>query len=254
GAVVVSRALAETFWPDAHPGRGGRGVLGRQINNSGQERDTPWYTVVGVVDAVRSESLTEAPVKAIYYPMVALGDGHALYYVLRASVPPESLVPAVRAAVRHLDLALPISRVQTLEAVVSAASASTRFTMTLLALAGGMALLLGSIGVYGVVAYAASSRRGEIGVRMALGADHRRVSRLVLGQGLVPALVGIGLGAGAALALGSVLEAVLFDVAPEDPVTLVATATLLLVVTAAASWIPTRRATRLDPSEALRRE
>jgi cell division protein FtsX len=174
--------------------------------------------------------------------------------VVRTSVPPGSVVPAVRRIVRELDPKVPIARVRTLDEVVAGASARARLTAVLLAAAAGTALLLGIIGIYGVVSYAVSLRTSEFGIRLALGATPARVQRLVLGQGALVAVAGTGLGVAAALALTRLLRGLLYEISPVDPVAFVAMPVLLLLVALLASYLPARRAARIDPARAMRAE
>lgn len=178
----------------------------------------------------------------------------ALYLVVRPAVPPVSLVDPVREAIWAVDPNLPVANIGTLADAEWQASARSGLTMLLLLVAGALALALGAVGLYGVVAHAVSSRTREIGVRMALGADRARVSGMVLGQGLALAAAGLACGVLAALGVTRMLRSVLHDVSPVDPITFFTVSVLLLAVAAVASWLPARRAAALDPIEALRNE
>ncbi|MBW3534734.1 MAG: ABC transporter permease [Gemmatimonadetes bacterium] len=214
---------------------------------------SPMFTIVGVVPDVMSESLTDDTRPALYVPLAQMGPGFATVHVRgRAGAP--SLVPRLRDVVRELDSDLPVRNVETLEEVVARQLAPTRFYLTLLGLFAALAVVLAAVGLYGVVAYLVSRRTREIGVRMAMGADRRSITRLVLGQGMRPAAWGLALGLLAAFLGSRVLESLLFEVEPTDPVVFVGVAVLLASVVVAATLLPARSATRVDPVEALRAE
>jgi ABC-type antimicrobial peptide transport system permease subunit len=174
--------------------------------------------------------------------------------VLRTSVEPLSLVSAVRKHVSDLDRNLPVFGVQTMEDMLSAEVASQRFNAGALAGFAGLAVLLAAVGIYGVMAYAVSQRTREMGVRIALGAGQGSVLRMILGQGLCLAVLGVALGLAASFGLTRLMSGLLFGVKPSDPETFVFVTGALLVVAVAACWIPAWRATRVDPVIALRYE
>ena len=177
----------------------------------------------------------------------------AMRYVVRAPNA-AALSGAVREAVRGLDPTLPIAEIETLETLVGRARGERAFVMSLLAIAAGLALLLGSVGLYGVVSYMVAQRRREIAVRMAVGAQVADVRRLVLTEAGGLALLGAVVGIGAAVALTRRLQALLFETSPLDPLVFVAVSTLLVGVCLLASWLPARRAARIEPLAALRAE
>jgi len=208
---------------------------------------------------VRADGFAAEPPPVVYVPVSEAQPEPALWpsdlsLVVRTRVPPLGLASAVRAAVRELDRKLPIARVRTMEDIVARATAPTRFMMLALTLAASVALFLSALGTYGLVAYAVSRRTREIGVRMALGASAARVRRLVLREGAALALVGIGGGLAAALALGRGLQGWLYEVRASDPAMLAAAALFLLALVLLAVDLPARRAARVDPMEALRYE
>jgi ABC-type antimicrobial peptide transport system permease subunit len=175
-------------------------------------------------------------------------------YVVRSVTAPLGLLPSVRRAVDTVDANLAIAQVRTLQDLLDGASAQMAFTMILLGIAAAVALTLGLVGIYGAVSYIVSQRTKEIGVRLALGAEPRGVAAMIVRQGGLVTLVGIGVGLGAALAGGRLIEALLYDVSPRDPV-LFGTAMLTMFgVALAACWLPARRAARVSPVEALRAE
>ena len=173
---------------------------------------------------------------------------------VRTDGDPNSLIPGIRAAVEELDPDLPITDLRSMEDVLGDSLSRASFTMTLLVLASAIALFLGSVGIYGVLSYVVGQRTGEIGVRMALGARAAEVSRLVLRQGGKLVLIGLAVGLIGALALTRVMESILFDVSPTDPVTYVGVTVLLLAIGLLATYLPARRAASVDPVEALRAE
>ena len=224
--------------------------------------DVNWLTVVGVVkNAVRSE-WSEAPEDEVYLPAFQtrelMNSPHPmaayLTYVVRTDGDPAALAASLRAAIRSIDPTLPISEVRTMRSIVAQANARARFQMLLLAAFAGAAALLAAVGIYGVMSYAVSKRTREIGVRMALGAEPGQVLRLVVGQGMAVALAGAGAGLVAALLLTRLMASLLYGVGATDPPTYLGVAALLLPIALTASWLPARRAARIDPMKALRSE
>jgi ABC-type antimicrobial peptide transport system permease subunit len=192
-------------------------------------------------------------VMQIYFPLWQ-GGNTAASIVVRTAIPPASMVGPIRSVLRAIDPALALADVHTMDDLVSSAKAGRRFQTLLLSVFAGIGLSLSLLGLYALLAYSVEQRTAEIGVRMALGAQRSHVLRMVLRQGLLVASIGIIVGLGASLALTRLLRGLLFDVAPNDPETLSVVTLLLLLVTLAASWIPARRATRIDPMVALRHE
>jgi putative ABC transport system permease protein len=246
--VVVSEGFAATFWPDAPS------AVGRRIGfQPGQ-----WWEIVGVVGAVHDDGMDRPAVAMTYFPMTGIGaNGQAyarrtLTHVVR-SPRGGDLVPEVRAAVWAVDPELPLT-LSTQAETVERTLVRTTFTMGMLGLSAAIALLLGAVGIYGVISYLVSQRTREIGVRMALGASSAGVSRMVVRQGLVLAVWGVAIGVVAAVGVTRVLASLLFGVSELDPVTFVAVAIGLLAVAAVASWVPARRAARVEPGVALRWE
>jgi predicted permease len=252
-AVLMSAGLARRLWPDGS-------ALGKRLTPGRHDETGVWYEVVGVVGDVRMEGPQRPPTEMIYYPIAPWQlESRTLFFrgqslAIRSSLPPTSLTAAVSGAIWAVDPDLPIADVRSMETVVSEATARTSFTMLLLLVAAGVALALGGIGLYGVIAFVVSQRTGEIGIRMALGADRGRLMLLVLRQGLALAAVGVAIGLGGAVAVTRLLRAFLFEVSPTDPLTLVAVSALLVSIAALACLVPARRAARLDPVSALRHE
>ena len=248
---VVSGAFANRFWPGAEAI--GRGV--RCCNANG-----PFYRITGVTGPVRTHGLDRAPGQVIYFPMIPFAEhpgieGMPLYMhmVVRTTPGREfALVPAITRLVTEIDAQVPITEIHSMDQLLATSLARRSFTMILLATAAGLALLLSAVGIYGVISYVVAQRRGEIGIRMALGARAAEVRGLVVRQSLALAGVGVVIGVAIALATTRVLGSLLFGVSPTDPLVLV-TATLVLVLIAAlASYAPARRASRVDPAEVMR--
>ena len=243
--VMVNEAFERRYFPD-------RDALGRRVGfGTAPAPDTTWYTIVGVVRDTRRAGVDRAPWAEMYFPHTQAQDP-AMFVILRSSGDPLSLAAAAQAAVWSLDRNQPVSSVRTLRDMVDRTQANRRFTTLLLLVFACVALALAAVGVYGVIAYSTAQRTQEIGIRMALGAGRSDVLRLVLGEGAKIALIGLGIGvAGAALA-SRLLTGLLFGVPRWDPMTFAAVPVLLLAVAAIASWIPARRAVRLDPVTAMR--
>ena len=232
--------------------------MGKRISTG---RSGPWREIVGVVANVYVKGVKEDPTFLVYWPMVMVeedGDVFAqrgMRYAIRSERrTPQSLMPEVRQAVWSINPNLPLASVQTLAEILARSMARTSFTLVMLAIAAGVALLLGAVGIYGVISYIVGQRTREIGVRMALGARRVDVSRLVLRRGGLVAAVGIAIGLAAAVGLTRLMSAMLFGVSPLDPVTYVAVSVVLAGIALLATYIPARRAASVDPVEALRWE
>ena len=250
GNVVVNDTIAKRFWPN-------ESALGKRITAG--TPDEQWNTIVGVVESTHDFGLQRDPPPRVYLPLLGLeGDprdiGGGLSFVVRASVPPDSLLAAVRSEIWSIDSNLPISSVRTLEQLLSASQAQMSFTVVILIIAAALALTLAAVGLYGVISYIVSKRTHEIGVRMALGAQRRDVTMMVLKGGLAVSLVGIFIGLTLALALTRKLESQLFGVGALDPLTFTVVPLLLLGVALLASYLPARRASKTAPVTALRYE
>jgi predicted permease len=243
---VIDERLAREFFPGLAP-------LGRRMTAGGPGPEAPWITIVGVVGRVKHDSLDSDPRIAFYVPHTQ-APARALTLVVRTPAAPEALAGAVGKSVRAIDPDLPLYRVRSVESIVGQSLARRRFTMLLLGVFAAFALALASVGVYGVLAYLVSQGTREIGIRVALGATSRRILGLVLRQGAVLALAGIGTGLVGAFALTRFMRSLLFGIAPTDWLTFAATPALLFLVTLAAGWLPARHAARVDPTVTLRCE
>jgi hypothetical protein len=246
---ILSANAAERLWPGGDPLQGG-------VHPS-PRRGPPWFRVVGVSGAVHGAGPDRPATESLYLPIGSTTLFTARSTELLVAAPAgaaTSLAPALRALMAELDPDTPLTVVGTLEERLAASMVRTSFTLFLLGIAALTALALGVVGLYGVVAYRVGARRGEIGIRMAVGAGRGQVRRLVLAHSL--GLVGLGtaLGLAASFALSGLLDSLLFGVNPGDPGTLALAALTLVATAAAAAWIPAQRATRIDPVEALRGE
>jgi putative ABC transport system permease protein len=244
-AVIINQALQRRYWPDENP-------LGKRIKIGGAP-DSPWITIVGVAADVKESGLNADTEAGLYLPYV-LAPHQAMTLVLRTGPEPLSLAAAAGAAIRQVDSEQAVSNISTLEQLLSETVAQPRFNTGLLALFALLALLLAAVGIYGVMAYAVSSRTQEIGLRMALGAQARDVLKLVVGQGMRLVAFGLALGLLAALGLTRWLKTLLFGVEATDPLTYAVIAALLAAVALLACYIPARRAMKVDPLVALRHE
>ncbi|HEX2188842.1 MAG TPA: ABC transporter permease [Longimicrobiaceae bacterium] len=245
--VLLNRAAARRFFPAEDP-------LGKRITLTWTRKDEPvGGTVAGVVADVREFGLDQdtRPTLYVAHAQVPL---RRMEVVLRTGADPLALAPAVRREVAALDPALPVAGVRTLDALVEESVSARRFYLLLLGVFAAAALALAAVGVFGVMSYSVARRTREIGLRMALGAHAGRMQRMVLREALVLAALGIALGLAGALAATRLLRALLFQVGATDPATFLAVAAVLAAAALLASWLPARRATRVDPMVALRAE
>ena len=244
---IVSETLARRYWGEASP-------IGRRFRF---DADEEWLTVVGVAADVKQMGYDDPnEIDMEVYRPLSRGERAHNYYtlVVRASADPRPLLPAINTIVWALDGRLPIARASTIEALYAETLREERFYLSLMAAFALVAGLLATVGIYGVVSYWAGQRTREFGLRLALGATARDLRSLVLRNGLQLAALGIALGLGAAIPLTRLLDAQLFEVPPADPITLTAAAVVLGAVALAASYVPARRACRIDPMQALRME
>ncbi|MCI0567423.1 MAG: ABC transporter permease [Acidobacteria bacterium] len=245
--VMINETLARRYFPGQDP-------VGKRMKVGGPERPTaPWMEIVGVVGDVKFSGLQADPEPSYYEPYLQV-PWSGTYLVVRSPSDPRRLARAVRQAVASLDPNLAVAEVHTMEDLMAASLATPRFLTILLTLFGSTAVLLAGVGLYGVVSYRVALRTNEIGIRMALGARPLDVVRMVISQGMALAAGGVLLGLGGAVILSRVLQGLLFGVTPNDPVTLVGSALLLVAVAGLACYLPARRASRVEPLVALRCE
>ena len=242
---IVNQTMARTFWGDESP-------LGHRLRPVG----TNWCTIVGVVADVKNHGLDKPTGTEVYLPLGQLiaGGDRTLSLVVRARHAPGQVLNAVRRELRDLDPALPLARVRTMDDVMAAAQSRPRFLTLLLTIFSSVALALAAVGIYGVISYSVAQRTREFGLRMALGARRGDVLSLVLGRGLLLTALGVGAGLAGALVLTRFLTKLLFGIGPTDPLTFTVVSLGLALVACLASYVPARRATKVDPMIALRYE
>ena len=253
GVAVLTAALAKRLWPDQDP-------IGKSISYNGPNPDAPSYRVIGIVPELRATGLDQPQTEVAFYPVVSTKDArwwNPMYgstYVIRSAGETALLLPAIRQAVASIEPRAAIANPSSMDAVVRSSMARVSFILLLMGIASGMALLLSAVGLYGVVSYLVSRRRGEIGVRIALGARVSQVTRMVMLQSVRLAVVGAVIGLAGAFAGTRLMRALLFEVSPTDPLIFTAVATVILIIAAMASIGPARRAARIPPAEALKAE
>jgi predicted permease len=252
GAAIVTKAFAERFWPGEDP-------IGKGVNPNGRTKP-PFYHVVGVVGDLHGTALDEPPAIGIFYPIIAMPGGGRWYpgethlVVRTGGADPLALLPEIRRAVQEADPGIPIANAEAMTAVVAGTMGRLWFTMLLLAIAGGVALGLAAVGLYGLISYLVAQRTNELGVRLALGARPGQVERLVVGGALRLAVAGLIAGMIGAAGAARVLRGLLYGVAEWNPPAYLLSVAVLLAVAGLAGWIPARRAARVDPVRALREE
>lgn len=243
---IIDTKFAETHFAGEDP-------IGKRIQ-LGVAGNSPTYsTIIGVVGHVQNYGVGQDTRVQLYYPYRGAGAG-AVNFVIRTTNDPAALTSAIRAAMREVEPTLPIFLVRTMDEIFDQSVTNQRIMLTLLTAFAGLALLLAAIGLYGVLSYIVAQRTREVGVRMALGATASVVRQLMLGQGLRLAAIGLGIGLVISLALARLVKSVLYEVSPYDPLSLAAVSLALVLVGIIASWLPARRATRVNPAEALRAE
>jgi predicted permease len=245
--LVIGEAVARKYWP-------GESAVGKRIAPGRAESDDDWCQVVGVVNDVRQRELASEPTPQMYLTYEQAGFFAPRFLVVKTEGDPLALAGTVRKTVWEVDGDQPVSNVNTMEGVLSESLARQRFSTLLLGVFAGLALVLAAVGIYGVMSYSMAQRTREIGIRMALGAQRRDVLKLAVGQGLRLVAVGVLLGLAGALALTRVMSSLLFGVSATDPATLVTISLILIAVALVASYIPARRAAKVDPLIALRYE
>jgi putative ABC transport system permease protein len=250
--VIINEAMAKRYWPGEDP-------LGKRFHQAGPNDRFPWMTIIGVVSDVREFSPTMEAEPTMYFPIAQFtyaGDAGGILrdWVVRTNGDPVRVASSVPAAVWSVDKNLPVTRIRTMEEVRSLSIASQRLNLLLFALFAALALVLATVGIYGVMAYSVAQRTREIGIRIALGARSNDVLRLVLAQGFRLAALGLFLGLAGAFALTCLMASMIYGVSSTDAATFVTVALLLAAAALAACYIPARRALRVDPMVALRYE
>jgi predicted permease len=243
GVAIISEEMAKRYWPGEDP-------IGKRLTLSFEE--TP-REIVGIVGDVRQTSLNVETTPGVYLPYQQF-PYPGMTMVIRTQTDMSGITSAVRREIGAIDGNVPISEIRSMEQVISTSVSQRRFSMMLLGLFALVALLLSMVGIYGVMAYSVSERSHEIGIRIALGARSRDILKMVLGQGMILTLIGIGVGLIGALALTRLMSSLIYGVSATDPLTFAGVALALGSVALAACYIPARRATRVDPMEALRDE
>ena len=243
--VIINESMARAFWPNENP-------IGKRIR-LGADPDEPWSTVVGVVSNALNFGLDVDAHHEVYAPYLQDPPARARLIVRTAS-DPLLLVNSIKGQVAAIDKNLPVSEVVTMDELLANSVAQKRFSMLLLSLFAGLALVLAAIGIYGVISYSITQSTQELGIRMALGANRRNILSLIVGQGAKLALIGVGVGIVASLLITRVLSSLLYGVSATDPIVFVGLALLLTGIVLLACFIPARRATKLDPMLALRHQ
>jgi predicted permease len=240
---IIDETTARRYWSDRNP-------LGRRLR-FGQDPTQPWMTVVGVVKDIKNDGLDIDGIPHIFVSIYQNGD-RDLSVVLRTSVPAATLEPRIRREVQNIDPGLPVFNVSSMNDVLDRSLASRRFSADLVGGFAGVALLLASIGIYGVLAYMVGQRSREIALRMALGAGRADILKLIVTKGVVLAGVGIVAGVLLSASTASMMASLLYGVRPHDPAVFAVVPLLLFAVAVLAGYIPARRATKVDPMFALR--
>jgi putative ABC transport system permease protein len=254
---VVNRSMAQEYWPDENPI--GKTIIATRVvvvstpKGFSLEAKTRELEIVGVVGDVRQRGLDAPPLPELFMPYTQM-PSNEMTLVLRTASEPSSLIPVVKKEIWRVDPDQPVTNIKTMDELVSTEAAARRFVLELIGAFALIALVLAAVGIYGVVSYGTRQRTHEIGIRMALGARRQQIMWLVAGQNARWLLIGITTGVASALALTRLLAAYLYAVRPTDPLTFVSVALLLLAVALLAVYIPTRRATKVDPMVALRYE
>jgi putative ABC transport system permease protein len=239
--LIVNQVLARKYWPNQNP-------LGKTVIIGNLPKP---FEVVGVLGDAKNDNLAVAPRGEVFVPYPQLASP-LLYLSVRTPLDPHSLAPALRAQIGAVDPDQPLTEIETMEERLEVSSASPRFTMLLVGTFSVTALVLAIVGIYGVIAYSVAQRTQELGIRIALGAAKVDILRLVIGGGLGLALIGIAIGLAGSVALTRLMSTMLYETSAHDPFTLVISAALFLTVAALASYVPARRATRIDPADSLR--
>jgi putative ABC transport system permease protein len=243
---VISNSLARRYFLRENP-------LGKKVKVGGTDEDTPWLTIVGIVDDVHYSWIEKDDVPTLYRSYRQRAP-HYVSIILRTTSDPLALVPAVRTQIAAVDPDLPLFNIKTLDKVISESIVGIAYVAAMMGVLGVIALVLASVGVYGVMSYAVTERTNEFGIRMAMGASASDIQKLVLGKGALLTLIGVGIGLPLAFGLATALSSLLFGVKAADPMVLIGLPLMLGTVATFACYLPARRAVRVDPIIALRYE
>jgi len=244
--IVINETLARAFWP-------GEDAVGQHLKQGWPEDKSPWREVVGVVADVKFNGLASDTPLQVYLPLTQESSS-SLIIAARTAVEPMSIAPALEAAARDVNKDMPLFQTATMDQVLETSIAQQRLSLIVMVTFAFVALALASVGLYGVIAHAVTERTHEIGVRMALGAEARHVLGLMVRQGLTTTMIGVAIGVVSAVALSRWIQDLLFGVTATDPATFAAVVAMLMTVAVVACYVPAWRATRVDPTMALRSE
>jgi putative ABC transport system permease protein len=243
---VINETMARRYWPNENP-------IGRRITLGLSRPDNPWATIVGIAKDLPHRAIDSLPQPDWYLSRPPGPQRNQILFVRTAGNPSDLAAP-IRAIVASIDRNQPVANIKTLSDVVAATLAPRKFNMLLFALFAVLALLLATLGIYGVMAYSVAQRTHEVGIRMALGAQKSDVLGLIIKNGMMLTIMGVAIGLAIALALTRLMTTLLFGVAPTDLITFAAASAFLILVALLACYIPARRATKVDPLVALRYE
>jgi putative ABC transport system permease protein len=244
--VIINETMARRYWPNEDP-------LGKRIKRGDLQSPRPWLTVVGVVGDVRHSAVNQEPKPEMFLPYQQ-NPVAAMHFAVRTDADLKGIIPAARNAILSVDRDQPVSNVRSMEEVMAEANFGRRATTVLLIIFAAVAMVLATVGIYGLISYSVSQRQKEIGIRMSLGARQIDVVKLILRQGMIVVLIGVGIGLVLAVVSGSLMSSLLYGVSATDLVTLFGTSALLSLVALVACLIPARRAAKLDPMISLRYE
>jgi putative ABC transport system permease protein len=244
--IVVNETLAKSIWP-------GEDAVGKHLKQGWPEDKNAWREVVGVVADVKFNGLASDTPLQVYLPLTQ-ESSTSLIVAARTAVDPMSIVPTLEAAARDINKDMPLFQTSTMDQVLETSIAQQRLSLIVMVTFAVVALTLASLGLYGVIAHSVTERTHEIGVRMALGAEARHVLGLMIRQGLTTTAIGAAIGVAGAIALSRWIQDLLFGVTPTDPATFAAVVATLMAVALVACYVPAWRATRVDPTTALRSE
>jgi predicted permease len=251
GVVIVNETMARRYYGNANP-------IGRQFKRGPRDSPVPWRDIVGVVADVKQYTLDGEPIPSVYEPVLQQDTGQivgmyrGLAYAVRTRAAVAGVAASIRTAVRGVDPRLVVLNVRPMDGIVGATIASRKFNAALIGLFAALALALAATGVYGVLQYSVIQRKREMGIRIAIGATSSDMIRLVVGQAVGLAAIGVAVGLAGAFALTRVIRALLFNTDPLDGLTFAVSAVVLLTIAVVSSYLPARRALRIDPTIAMR--